>query len=191
MTIAPAQITEDPRAPLPAATPAVEFLRQTEPQILSFQRLSEIIQDRRLNLYPSERATRPMEEVIRHMLANLRIAAVDPTSGAKGSVSAFSISFSYPDRYKAQRTVYAVMNAFVGRYLAEARTNASKSFALRQITERKAGGFLEVIDTASMPTAPETPNRVAIAAAGFGVGLLLGAIMLFFRRPRAVILQPA
>ncbi len=70
MQISPAQVTEDPMAPLPAATPAAEFLRQILPEVLSFQNLSQMIQDRRLNLYAEERAGKPMEEIVRNMVAN-------------------------------------------------------------------------------------------------------------------------
>ena len=191
MMIAPTQVTEDPLIPLPPVTPAAELLRQMEPEVLSFQRLSRIIEDRRINLYPSERATRPMEEVVRNMARDLRIAALDPPSGVKGSVAAFSISFSYSDRFKAQQAVQMVMNAFTERYYTEARLNASKNFTLRNILKRKAGEVLEVLDPPNTPQHLETPNRLLIAAVGLGVGLLLGAIVLFFRRPRAPVLQPA
>ena len=78
MEIAPAMLTEDPLTPLRPAIPATEYLRQTGPQILSFETLSQIIQDRRLNLYSSERAKMPIDEVVRHMLENdLRITPVE------------------------------------------------------------------------------------------------------------------
>ena len=109
MQIAPAIVTEDPLTPLPAATPAAEFLRQIEPEVLSYQSLYNIIYDPRLNLYSSERAKRPEEEVVRNMLNNdLRILPVE------GAASAFSISFSYSDRYKTQQAVNTLMNAFCG-----------------------------------------------------------------------------
>ena len=48
-----------------------------------------------------------MEEIVSEMRSNLRITVVDP---ARGGASAFLISFSYPDRFKAQQGVDAVMN---------------------------------------------------------------------------------
>ena len=81
MMISPAVITEDPLAPLPVATPATKFLRQIEPEVVSFQNLSGIIQDPRLNLYPTERRIKSMEEVVGNMLANdLRIAPLNPVA---------------------------------------------------------------------------------------------------------------
>jgi hypothetical protein len=188
MSIFPAAITEDPLAPLPEVTPVAEFLRQTEPELLSFQSLSRIIDDPRLNLYPNERATRPMDEVVRNMVANdLRIAPLGPASATKGADPAFRISFSYSDRYKAQATVQALMNRFdeLNQVLAKRRAEASGSVMLRAITQRKAGEGLDVLDTASLPTSPSNwPNRLTIAVGGFFVGLLVGAIRLV-RRPRA------
>ena len=187
MRISGAQITEDPLAPLPGAPPVAEFLGQIEPELLSFQRLSRIIQDPRLNLYARERATRSMEDVVRNMLKNdLRITAITAAPlGVKDAVSAFSISFSYPDRYKAQQTVQSLMNTFDEIYQHKQMTDAAQmSVTMHSITQRKAGEILEVLDTASLPVSPETP-RLAITLTGLGIGLLLGLITLFRRYPRA------
>ena len=192
MQITPAQITEDPLLPLPTATPASEFLRQIEPEVLSFQKLSRIIEDRRLNLYPTERRTKPMEEVVRNMLANdLRIVPVIPSPATKGTVSAFSISFSYSDRFKAQQAAQLLINRFYELDIAKAKLNGSRSPVLHQITQRKAGEILDVLDTPSLPSHPVKPNRPLIAALGLLTGLLLGAITLFLRRPRSPELVPA
>jgi capsular polysaccharide biosynthesis protein len=193
MTLSPAILTEDPLTPLPAATPAAEYLRQTEPEILSFQTLSRIIQYRRLNLYSSERATKPMEEVVRNMLANdLRIVPLEPTSEAKGAVAAFRISFSYYDRGKAQETVNALMNAFEEQWQKQAYAKAPQmSVALHQIYQRKGGEVLEVVDPASLPVAPVAPNRALISVAGMGIGLLIGVVRIWRWRPGAAVLQPA
>jgi uncharacterized protein involved in exopolysaccharide biosynthesis len=192
--LSPALITEDPLASIPPATPAAEFLRHMEPQILSSQHVSWIIQDMRLNLYPKERATGSAEEAIKKMLLDdVHFAVLNPAPGTQGAASAFTISFSYPDRYKAQQVVQALMNTFAELYQNQkkADADASKSATLRLITQRKAGEVLDVIDTASLPMSPETPNRLAIAAAGLVIGLLLGAITLYLRRPRTATLQPA
>jgi uncharacterized protein involved in exopolysaccharide biosynthesis len=64
-------------------------------------------------------------------------------------------------------------------------------YKFNQILQRKAGENLKVLDPPSFAERPVAPNRLAIAAAGLGVGLLLGAITLGFRRPRIPALQPA
>ena len=186
MMIRPAAITEDPLTVLGPATPAAEFLRQTEPGIVSFESLLKIIEDPRLNLYSGERKKKPMEEIVRNMRDNdLRIAVLPATAGAKGAASAFSITFSYSDRFKAQLAVQALMNAFDEHNLVRLLTNSSANVLLHQIAQRKAGEVLDVLDTASLPVRPVKPNRLVIAMMGLMVGLLGGAFQLFRKRPVA------
>ncbi len=191
--ITPAGLTEDPLASSPPVTPAAEFLRQMEPQVLSVGSLSSIIRDPRLDLYPKERASRPMEEVVRNMLArDLRITVLNPASGVNGEVSAFSISFSYSDKVKARDAVQKLITTFMGQRETKWRANASRmSEKLNEIHQRKGGENLDVLDPPSLPFSPESPNRLMITAAGLVIGLLLGAISLGFRRPRTPALQPA
>ena len=193
MEISPPLITEDPNAPLAAVTPVAEFLRQTEPEVLSVQKLSKIIEDPRLNLYLGERGTKPIEEVVRSMLArDLRISPLSSLPWIKGAPTAFSISFTYPDRYKAQLAVQALMNAFDEQNQNRLRAEAAGMSVIRRgIAERKAGEMLDVPDTASLPVAPVWPNRLVIAAIGLALGLLVGAFKLRIQRPRVPVLQPA
>jgi hypothetical protein len=108
MQIVPAELTEDPHAPIPRATPAAEFLHQWEPQVLSTERLSEIIRDPHLNLYSEARAARTVQEVVQNMRArDIRITPLNPEAGT------FSISFSYPDPKKAVDTVNTLIGVFV------------------------------------------------------------------------------
>lgn len=171
MGIWPAQLTEDPLAPLPAATPAAEFLRRMEPQVLSSQSLPTIF----------------TEDVVRKMRdRDLRISAMNPAAG----VSVFSISCSDSNPHRAQQVVQTLVTRFQELYLVTLH-DSPKSLVLAQILHRKAGENLEVLDSPSFPQKPSKPNRLVVAAAGFGIGMLLGAITLFLRRPRTPILQPA
>ncbi len=190
MEISPAIVTEDPLATPPRVTPAADFLREWEPRILSFRSLSAIIQDPRINLYPGERARKPMEDVVRNMLAHdLRIAELTPASGAIAAPNAFTISFSYPDRTKARDVVQALITAFVDQRLMKQAADASHaSDTRRDIWQRKADENLEVLDVPSLPTTSGHSTRLTIAAAGLGIGLLVGAIVLCFRKPRATLL---
>jgi hypothetical protein len=154
---------------------------------LSLQNLSRIIEGSHLNLYPAERTRKPIQDVVRNMLArDLRIAPAD------GEVSEFSIYFSYSDRLKAQAFVQKLLTAFNDERRVRTRAiDSNADAALRDLHQRKAGENLEVLDPPSLPTSPEGPGRLKIAAAGLGAGLLIGAIAIFLRRPRTPALQPA
>jgi LPS O-antigen subunit length determinant protein (WzzB/FepE family) len=163
-----------------------------EPQILSFQKLSSMVQDPRLDLYSQERTRKPMEDVVRIMLArDLRITALNPEANA--ITPAFLISFSYPNNHKAQQVVQTLITRFFEEYISRQRlvATSAKDEKVNQIFQRKASAQLEVIDSPSLPEKADSPNRLAIAATGLGIGLLLGTIALFVRRPRTPALQPA
>jgi succinoglycan biosynthesis transport protein ExoP len=90
-----------------------ERILQMENEILSRTSLSNIIQDPRLDLYKADRATKPLEDVIEAMRTRdvkIRIDTL-PGEGLRRT-TAFSISFSYPDRVKAQQTVQALITKF-------------------------------------------------------------------------------
>ncbi len=179
MQIVPALLAEDPLATPPPAISAVEFLKQVEPQ-LSSSGLASIIEDPRLNLYSEERKRKPTEEIVSEMRTNLRITPADP---ALGAASAFHISFTYPDRFKAQQVVEAVMTKIEEANENHLRANASQmSFAGRVIVERHAGEVLDVLDIANLPQEPDGPPRLFIAMGGLGAGLLLGMLTLRRRR---------
>ena len=94
-------------------------------------------------LYPTERTTMPIEDVIDKMKSRIRIS---PISGG----SAFAIEFTYEDPHKAQR-----------------------------VTQDLAASFenVRILDAASLPQSPVSPNRWMITAVGLAVGLALGAII--------------
>jgi uncharacterized protein involved in exopolysaccharide biosynthesis len=193
LTVTPAILTEDPLATPEAAPAAAEFLREWEPKVLSVEQLSKIIQDPRINLYPKERARKPIDDVVREMLArDLRIAVLSPASGVAAAPSAFSISFSYSDRIKAHYFVQTLLVSFEEQRLTRDRNNAlQKGGKLAEIIYRKAGENLDVLDPPSLPITPVTPNRLLITAMGLGIGLLVGALTLILRRPQTPVLQLA
>ena len=88
---------------------------------------------------------------------------------------AFAISFSYPDRFKAQSTVRVLAGQFV-------EWSLSKS--------HQEGYNLEMLESADLPQIPASPNRLSIAILGACAGLLLGLITLRWRRGRGQQLTP-
>src|SRR5271166_5371517 len=71
--------------------------------VVSRSSLSELIQRPSLDLYRKERNSKPLEDVIEEMKnkdIKIEILGLQQTGGKPNS--AFTISYRYPDRYKAQ-----------------------------------------------------------------------------------------
>jgi uncharacterized protein involved in exopolysaccharide biosynthesis len=155
-----------------ALTEAVEQLSQ---DVMSRGNLASM--SRNLNLYPGERQRMPIEDVLEMMKENIRIVAAPVIVNGKNA-PAFQLSFMYPDQIKAQKVVNALISGFI-----DANILSRNSAKPKNVT-------LEIMDAASLPATPISPDRGIIALAGMGAGLLLSAalaVILHFRRKR----QPA
>jgi capsular polysaccharide biosynthesis protein len=154
-------------------------LRQLTQDVLSRGCLAELIQRRWLDLYRPERQRRPLEDIIDDMRnRDIRIAATPPFGFAgPGRLTSFEISFEYPDRFKAQAVVRELVTKFIEGDVAAER-------ALHR--DRMPGSLkLEVLDAASDPQTPVSPNRPAAAAIGLLAGMLLGPFLAWRRQQRA------
>jgi hypothetical protein len=101
----------------------------------------------------------------------------------QGSQGAFSISFSYPDPVKAKAGVDELLMRFMIRNFTDERARqATMSAESRFAVDHGLGERLEVLDFGRLPEKPASPNRLAIAAAGLALGLLLGALAPRLRR---------
>ncbi len=89
-----------------------ERIISMEQEILSRTSLSQIIQDPRLDLYKTDRAKEPLEDVIEKMRTKGIHIKTESTPGDTRGASAFFISFEYPDRVKARDTVQALVTKF-------------------------------------------------------------------------------
>ncbi|MDP9055133.1 MAG: hypothetical protein M3N93_12675 [Acidobacteriota bacterium] len=140
MQITPAQISEN-IVQTTINQQLNERVMQMEQEILSRTSLSTLIQDPRLNLYPTERAKEPIEDVIEHMRTQDIKIRIDSLAG-EGSrrASAFSISFRYPDRLKAQQTVQALITKFDDSNLTTQNKQQSvvTTFVHDELAEAKA-----------------------------------------------------
>ena len=102
MRITPQQIS-DRLVPTVVNMQMQQRLQQMQQEILSRGSLIELIQRPALDLYRKERQRYPMEDIVQDMRNKaIRLNTVD--LGGRGA-SAFTISFSYPDRFKAQAVV--------------------------------------------------------------------------------------
>ena len=113
MRITPQQIS-DRLMPTVLNMQMQQRLSSMQQEILSRNSLAELIQRPSLDLYRKERQRYPLEDIIQDMRSRaIRIQAVEVSAGGQGRVaSAFTISFSYPDRFKAQAVVRELVTKF-------------------------------------------------------------------------------
>lgn len=127
MRITPPQV---PERLVPTATNVqmADRLMQMEQDILSQASLSELIQRPALDLYKSERDRKPMVDVVEDMRRNITIRMIDTPAGMgrdRRMASAFRVSFSYPDRYKAQAVVNELVTKFTEQNIRVLRDQTS------------------------------------------------------------------
>ena len=110
----------------------------------------------------------------RQILAVRRAIRIEPLGA-----TAFSISFSCSEPYRAQLVLASLVTRFVEQNIREERAqweNAHEPAEVRRILDAKMGAALEIIDAASLPETPVSPNRLVVAAIGLVLGLIAGAI---------------
>ena len=122
MRITPQQIS-DRLVPTVVNMQMQQRLQQMQQEILSRGSLVELIQRPALNLYPRERQRYPMEDIVQDMRNKaIRLNTVE-LPGGRGA-SAFTISFSYPDRFKAQAVVRELVTKFTEQNVTVQRSQA-------------------------------------------------------------------
>src|SRR5215471_15652917 len=131
MRITPPQISER-LVPTVVNLQMQQRLNSMQQQILSRASLTELILRPSLNLYAKERAKMPTDDAVQEMRRAIGIQMVDINAPGQGRVtSAFTISFKYYDRFKAQQ----VVREFVSKFMEE------NNKVLRESTET-AGTFI-------------------------------------------------
>ena len=112
MRITPPQISER-LMPTVLNMQMQQRLASMQQEILSRNSLAELIQRPSLDLYRKERQRYPMEDIIQDMRNKyVKIQAVEIAGGQGRVSSAFTISFAYPDRFKAQAVVRELVTKF-------------------------------------------------------------------------------
>lgn len=141
MQITPEQISAD-IAPTTINQHLTERINQMENEILSRTSLSAVIQDPRLDLYKSDRASKPLEDVIEAMRTrDIKISIISmPGQAAERKASAFQIQFSYIDPHKAQAVVQTMITKFQEVNLTTQRDqqNIVTNFVHDELAEAKA-----------------------------------------------------
>src|SRR5260370_17716159 len=136
MRVRPQQIS-DRLVPTVVNMQMQQRLQQMEQEILSRASLIELIQRPSLDLYRKERQRYPMEDIVQDMRNKaIRLNMVD--LGGRGA-SAFTISFSYPDRFKAQAVVAQLVTKFTEQNVQVQRNQAqlTSTFLLDEMKQAK------------------------------------------------------
>jgi hypothetical protein len=150
-------------------------LQEIQQHVLSQDNLARLIQLPYLDLYKKERAHMPISDVAEKMrMKDIRIRLYQALPGRHAL--AFAISFSYPDRFKAQSTVRALSGQFVESSLGNSR---------------EQGYTVDLLEPAYLPETPASPNPLSIATLGAFAGLLIGLVTLRWRSSRRAQLTPA
>jgi hypothetical protein len=140
---------------------------------LSRDLLASVIE--RQGLYERERSRKGMDNAIERMRRDISFDRI-------GSSNEFHVAFRYGDAKQAQRTERELINKLMAGAVAFSRGRGSccpQIAALRQLPFN-----LQVLEPASLPERPSSPNRLLIAAMGLAGGLLLGTLTAVVARTR-------
>jgi len=151
-------------------------LQQLTETSLTRTSLTDIIQNKKLDLYRRERQHMPLEDIVQSMKKDIQIMRLRPTGGEQSN--AFQIQFKYSDPVIAQAVTRELTDHMLDMNLARALNQAKGAAPDRTPT------ILEVLDPANLPQRPFYPNRPVIAALGLIGGLALGATVMGVRRWR-------
>jgi len=145
MTITPQQVSQS-LVHADVATQMGMRLQEMETEILSRSSLSDLIVH--LDLYKKERTQKPLEDIVQDMRNKaIQVKSYEPTaSGTENRVQAFTISFSYTDRYKAQQVVRELIGKFEEQNLIYMTKTASVTTEFLGDELKNAKQHLEDLD---------------------------------------------
>jgi succinoglycan biosynthesis transport protein ExoP len=141
-------------------------LQQMQQEILSRTSLSELIQRPGLDLYRKERQRYPLEDVIQDMRnKSIKIQTVEIAGGAGGGgerryASAFTISFSYPDRFKAQAVVSYLVTRFTDQNVRVQKEQAVTTSQFIGDEMKQAKERMDTLEGALMKFKSENMGRL-------------------------------
>ena len=161
-----------------------EHIERMREDILASATLERIVANPNIDLYRKRRANEPMAEVVAAMRKDLSIRFVEGPLAQGAHPATFAISFTYTDRYKAQSVVRQIVSKFSERNFDAMRASMSPAVSPEFVAmaEHGMGENLEVVDPASLPEIPQSPNRAALAAAGAAIAIALQFLIAWRRR---------
>jgi hypothetical protein len=176
------QLTSSESGPAPNA---MGHLLQMRNEILSRTSLSAIMQDPRLDLYSRERKHIPLEDVIDRMRGDIRITTL-PSSPEH--YAAFTISFAYSDRHKAQGTVQALIRKFADDNLNSQRVRLRAPRQIRPDAISRLEERLGAIEKRlGIPASAEAPAQESLRSVG---QTLMSSIRLHYQSTRSIPIAP-
>jgi uncharacterized protein involved in exopolysaccharide biosynthesis len=140
LRITPPQISEA-LVPSTVTQQMNDRIAQMQTEILSRTSLSELIQRPQLQLYRRERDSSPLEDVIEQMRnRDVHINIVNLAGAGGRPATAFTISFQYPDRFKAQAVVQALITRFTESMVnvTSLQGKVTSEFLKDEITQAKS-----------------------------------------------------
>jgi succinoglycan biosynthesis transport protein ExoP len=129
MRITPQQVSEK-LVPAEFSTQMTQRLNAMEQEILSRTTLEGLIKSPALNLYQRDQTERPMEDIVQDMrnrdihIQPIQMMQATGAPDGRALSTAFSISFTYPDRYKAQAVVRELVTRFTEQNVQVQRNQA-------------------------------------------------------------------
>jgi polysaccharide chain length determinant protein (PEP-CTERM system associated) len=137
-------------------------LQQMQQEILSRGSLSELIQRPSLDLYRKERQRYPMEDIIQDMRnKSIRIQTIEVAGGGGGRIaSAFTISFSYPDRFKAQAVVRELVTKFTEQNVRVQKDQATITSQFLGDEMKQAKDRMDTLESALMKYKQDNMGRL-------------------------------
>jgi uncharacterized protein involved in exopolysaccharide biosynthesis len=81
---------------------------------------------KKFNLYPSEQAKRPLEDIVEDMRGKISIVPLDSSRdpASKTIGSAFRVSYNYSNRFDAQKVVSEMVNSFMSQNIIDRRAKS-------------------------------------------------------------------
>jgi succinoglycan biosynthesis transport protein ExoP len=157
MRITPQQIS-DRLVPTIANMQMQQRLQQMQQEILSRGSLAALIQKPALDLYRKERARYPLEDVIQDM--RNKYIRLQATEVGRGGASAFTISFSYPDRFKAQQVVSELVAKFMDQNIQVQKKNADMTSNFLNDEMKQAKERMDTLEQGVMKFKLENMGRL-------------------------------
>lgn len=144
LRITPPQIPEN-LVPATFSQQMTDSMQSIWQEVVSRSSLAELIQKPSLDLYKPERNRKPLEDVIEDMRKDVKLDYIGVQTGGKPN-AAFAISFPYPDRFKAQSVVSAIVGMLTNANQSRERNGVTNTNDLLSDEVKAAKDAVEKLD---------------------------------------------